>query len=283
MRLSWVALLLLFAPAGSAAASTAPPDTFIVELERDDPRTAIKVVPRSDGTVVLTLTDGTIEYHHATHIRAIRASDRTDLTAWVLTDHEPLGTGHAPEKLERARVPERYRSFRLRPGPPSVCGAYMITESAIMLRQGPGGDGYALLEYGYARNVGRSYSLGATGFAGSNPDWSQVGLRLRLVEWPSPNVSVHLAPGILTAGGHTSGTTDFVAPQLAAQAGVTVNGRFGWAVEVFSVHMRDNNVIGPPVDIRETRWHVGLRFGGEAGIVATIPTFLLGGIMQTTE
>jgi len=283
MRLTCAALLLIFAPSGFAAASSAPPDTFTIELEKESTRTALKVVPRSDGTVVLTLTDGTIEYHSAAHIHAIRASDGSDWTARVLTDHQALGTGREAKRPSGPSAPEPYRSFRLRPGPRSVCGGYMITESSIMLREGPRGDGYALLEYGCARNVGRSLSIGGTGFAGANPDFAQVGLRLRLVEWVSPNVSLHVAPGIVTAMSHTSGTTDMVAPQLAVQVGVTKDGRFGLAGEVFRVHLRDNNVLGPPVEIRETRWHLGVRFGGEVGIAATIPTFLLGGIMQVKD
>jgi hypothetical protein len=233
--------------------------------------------------VVLTLTDGAVEYHPANHIHAIRASDGTDWTARVLTDHEPLGISSKAKRPKKPRAPEPYRSFRFRPGPPSACASYLITESSIMLREGPGGDGYALLEYGYARNVGRSLSIGGTGFAGANPDFAQVGLRLRLVEWVSPNVSVHVAPGIVTSMSGTSGTRDMVAPQLAAQIGVTKGGRFGLAVEVFRVHLHDSDVYASPVEIRETRWHLGVRFGAEAGLAATIPTFLLAGIMQTTD
>jgi hypothetical protein len=177
-------------------------------------------------------------------------------------------------------LPEHYRSFRLRPGPPSVCGAYLITETALLWPNSAHDDVYVLVEDGFARNIGESYSVGGTFLVGVTPDWTQTGVRARLVRWVSRDVSINLSPGIIVGGSGVSGTTDVLTPQFTAQAGVNLGGRAGVVVDMFTVHLRDRNVIGPPIDSRDTRWQVGVRVGAVPGLIATLPALYLGALIQ---
>ena len=284
MRLTAAALFLLLASPCYAADDAAPSDTFTVELERGETRTAVKVVPRSDGTVALTLTDGTTEYHQAAHVRSIRAADGTDWTEPVLRDRESLGTPRAVKKLKKPRKAEVYRASRFRPGPPSVCGGYCITENSLLWENGTGGDEvYVLFEYGYAKNVGKSHSVGGTFLFGVTNDVVQTGARLRLARWVSHDVNLNFSPGVIFAADHVSGTTDVVTPQLTAQAGVDVDGRFGFAVDMYRLHTRDHNVIGPPIEARETKWNMGIHVGSVPALITLLPALYLAAALQLTD
>ena len=80
MRLAAAVLLLLLASPCFAAAEATSAETFTIELEREDPHVAVQIVPRSDGTVALTLADGKVEYVQANHVRRIRDQDGIDWT-----------------------------------------------------------------------------------------------------------------------------------------------------------------------------------------------------------
>ena len=273
MRLAAAAVFLLLASASYAAE---PAETYTVEIDRGAPRTAVKVVARSDGTVALTLPDGKVEYVQATHVRSIRDQDGIDWTSSILGNGGSLGAGRYP----RISMPEHYRSFRLRPGPPSVCGTYLITETGVLWPNSAHDDVYFLTEDGLARNIGESYSVGGTFLVGITPDWTQTGVRARFVRWVSRDVSINVSPGIIVSASHVGGSADMFTPQFTAQAGVNLAGRAGLVVDVFCVHLRDHDVVGPPIEFRDTRWQVGIRLGAVPGLIATLPVLVVGARIQ---
>ena len=194
------------------------------------------------------------------------------MTQQVLTDRESLGTG-------RRRGPGKpvvYTPFRFRPGPPTACGTYMITESSFLIRESGVSGGYVVIEYGLARNVGRTHSVGVTGFFGASGDLQQGGVRLRLAEWISPSVSVNVSPGIILSGVGVNGY-DFRRPQFAAQVGVNTGGRFGVVMEMFTSGLR--RTYGLPIGTEETNWHLGFRLGAEPGLAGTVAGVIAGGVM----
>jgi len=261
-------LLLLTPPTCAAAAAAA--DTFTVELEHEEIRTAAKVVPRADGTVALTGLDGNVEYVSGARIRAIRDSSGEDRTSDVLIGREtlPAGRKHKPPK------PIKYHSLRFRPGPGTECGSYLITESVLMWGNG----GYSLIEYGFARNIGKSHSIGVTGFAGFKEYITQTGFRLRFVQWVDRRVSVNFSPGLVLAGNGVYGTTSLVTPQFAGQVGINLNGRVGLAAEVFRSHTHDDSGYEP--DVRNTNIQMGFRFGAEPGLPGTLVALLMAIVLQ---
>jgi len=271
MRLAAAALLLLLVSPCFAETT----DIYTVELDRDAPRLTTKVMARSDGTVALTLLDGKVEYVQATHVRSIRDQDGIDWTSSILRQGGSLGAGRYP----KFSGPEHYRSFRWRPGPPSVCGTYLVTEVGVLWPYTAHDDAYLLVEDGVARNVGASYSVGGTFLVGITGDLNLTGVRARFVRWVSPSVSINLSPGIIV-GGSGRGETDMFTPQFTAQAGLNLGGRAGLVVDVFTQHLRVHDPFDPPTDIRDTAWHVGFRVGGAPGAIATLPALIIGTRIQ---
>jgi len=199
------------------------------------------------------------------------APSTTRTASPLLVDHESLGTG----RRHRAAKPVVYTAFRFRPGPPNACGYYMITESSFLTHvNGPGS--YVVIEYGLARNVGKTHSIGLTGFFGVNEDLEHAGVRLRLVQWLSPSVSVNVSPGIILSGRPDNGY-EFRSPQFTAQAGVNLSGRFGVVMEMFRSGLR--RTYGLPIGTHDTNWHLGFRLGAEPGLAGTVAGVLVGGMM----
>jgi hypothetical protein len=284
VRLILAGLLLLFAPFRTASASSAPPDTFTVELEKDDTRTAIKVAPRADGMVALTGTDGRVEFVSGARIRSIRDAAGNDRTSDVLIGRDTLTSAK-----KHPRKPMVYKPFRLRPGPPSACGSYLVTESSILGRVGSNeaglGTGYVVMEYGYAKNVGRSFSVGGTGFLGITEEHSQAGFRLRLVKWLNKDTSFNLSPGIVAVSSQNDGLDESLGPQFTVQASLAAGGMFGLTLETYTVGRREyhNSYVDPPEDVHATFTSVGVRFGGWPGIITTPVAFFVGALMSIKE
>ena len=141
--------------------------------------------------------------------------------------------------------------------------------------------GYALIEYGFARNVGKSQSIGITGFAGFEQDFTQTGLRLRLVQWIDRRVSVNVSPGLVLGGEGANGSSHLKRPQFVGQVGVSLNGRIGVAAEVFRVRLHDD--YGSVPDVDETHFHEGIRLGAEPGLAGTLGALLLALILQNRD
>jgi hypothetical protein len=274
--------LLLVSVWPIAAWAEDPRAVYTIEVEGEKKRTAVKILPRADGTVVVTGSDGHIEYLAGQRIRAILDADGVDWTVSVVRDREGL-----PSK--RKNAPPVWKSFRLRPGPPSACGSYLITESSILRRVGSTesglGDGYVVMEYGYAKNVGRSFSVGGTGFLGITEEHSQAGFRLRLVKWLSKDTSFNLSPGIVATSSQNDGLDESLGPQFTVQASLAAGGMFGLTLETYTVGRREyhNSYVDPPEDVHATFTSVGVRFGGWPGIVFTPVAFFVGALMSIKE
>jgi len=275
-RLSYYAVfaaILCAAPAGTAAAdpdstvsvvhTPSPTEQFTLYLERDGTRNAVYVEPRADGMVAITWMDSTLGYVPLYRIRRIEDAQGADRTS------EVIGRGHrlgAPV-LRPAHGPEGWKRYRFRAGPPSECGSYLITDFALMWRTAPLA-GYprrddemlGTFDCGYARNVGRSNSIGGSVFLGGSASRTHAGLRLRLCSWLAPNVSFDIAPGIVLLADE-GGSSRFVAPGFSGQAGLTFSGRFGFVAQVISVKWREYRFENTDTDL-----HVGFRLGAEPGI-----------------
>jgi hypothetical protein len=276
MRLVAPAVLaLLLASPLSATASDSLPDTFTVALEGDETRTAVKVEPWGEGTVALTAQDGRVEYVPMYRIRSIRDRSGTDLAKRVTRDRATLPLPPPQPGWDATR----WKPFRLRAGPASVCGSYLISDCAFLGRDAGRNaqrtqDGLVLVEYGYARNFGSYHSVGVTGFLHVDERHDQEGLRLRLVQWLSPSLSLNLSPGIVLAGYQNN--AEVLRPAFSAQGGLTLSGRIGLVVEMFTLGIREAGP-GPSsiVETRGTAWHVGFKLGGEPGLVGTLPALYL--------
>lgn len=254
--------------------AASPPELFTVYLEHAPAKTALVVEPHADGMVALYEVDGSLEYVPLYRIRRIQDSSGVERTKDVVLRGRRLG----PPRMSRARAPEAWRRFRLRAGPGTVCGSYLITDFEMMWRAGDHGHAsdeeqlYASIDYGYARNIGRSQSLGGSAFLGVDGARAQAGLRLHARRWITPDLNFGLAPGIILAADE-EGRSRFLGPGFAGQADVSLGGRFGITGQVFSIR-RDSG----RGEVRETAWHAGFRLGAEPGIAAT-PVFLFYGMV----
>ena len=145
------------------------------------------------------------------------------------------------------------------------------------------GRAYWVADWGYARNMTMDYSIGATAFLGGlGEDRTQGGLRLRLVRWFGPYVSLDVSPGVLLADHERY--TSFRRPGLSSQAGLSVGGRIGVVAQVFSV--RRTEMLGwwylPSTrEVRETSWHLGIRLGAEPGIVGSLAFLVAESTLQS--
>jgi hypothetical protein len=276
-----VMLAILFAPPLPSFADPSPADTFTVELEGDETKTVVKVEPWGEGTVALTAENGRVEYVPMYRIRSIRDRSGVDLAKRVTRDRATLPL----PPPQPGRDAKRWKPFRLRAGPSSVCGSYLISDCGS-LRGSTGrnasGDGLVLVEYGFARNFGPDHSVGVTGFAHFLDSRSQDGLRLRFVQWLGSDLSLNLSPGIVLSGEQNN--VEFLGPGFSAQGGLTVGGRIGLVVEVFTFGKREAGP-GPNtiLETHETAWHVGFKLGGELGLVGTLPALFVGALMQTGD
>jgi hypothetical protein len=277
VRLTAAALFLLLFASPCYASDAATTETYTVELERQEPRIASKVVARSDGTVALTLANGKVEFVQAAHVRSIRDQDGIDWTSSILSQGGSLGAGRDPRLSGQ---PEHYRSFRLRPGPPSVCGTYLITETGVLWPSSANADVYLLIEDGLARNIGGSHSVGAAFLLGLTSDLTHIGVRFRFAQWVSRDVSINLSPGVIVSGNTVAGDADLITPQFTAQVGLNLGGRAGLVVDMFRVHLRERGAIGLPNETRDTSWHFGIRLGAVPGLVTTLPALLVGARAQ---
>ncbi len=282
MRLALVALsLLLFAPAASAGpmfrlepVSGAP--HFTLDIEREGVKDAAYVEPRADGMVAFTRPNGTIEYAPFSRIRRVLDPDGRDRTRDVLRGRR-LGTP-IPRSAKTPRGPERWKPFRLRAGPESECGSYMITDFAMMWRVADHGEAsieeqrYESIDIGYAKNIGRSQSLGLSGFFGADGARAHAGVRMQVHRWLSPKTRVELAPGVILLA-NEEGESRFLGPGFSGRAGASVGGWFGVTAQVFSVRRefrgaREN----------ETAWQLGLRVGNGPGIAASAAFLFAGAV-----
>jgi hypothetical protein len=280
--LSFPAILLLIscAATGSAAAQTdstvaatraaahAPVPVLVLLLEHGVTRDVTFIKPRSDGMAAVTGVDGRADYiplYKIQHIEDARGEDRT---AEVLRKGHSLGA--LPPKPDR-----RWRKFRTLAGPRSVCGSYLITDTAFLWQTSatPEGSGSsqearsATLDYGYARNVGDASSVGATGFLEADGDRVRSGVRLRLVRWIGPDLSLDVDPGIVLLADE-KGPSSFQGPGFSSQAGLTYAGRIGVVAQVSSVSRRESSYLATNV-VHQTDWNLGLRTSGDTGIFGT--------------
>jgi hypothetical protein len=134
---------------------------------------------------------------------------------------------------------------------------------------------YFVTDLGYARNFGPNHSLGGTVFfGGPGTRGEQLGVRLRLVTWLGPNVSLDIAPGIILWEDEPS-YVRFKSPGFSSQACLNLGGQFGFVAQVSSVDRRARYYgyypSYPPYEynIHETAWHLGIRLGGEMGIAGS--------------
>lgn len=262
--------------AASCAPTSAPADTFHIDIERGESKTAVYIEPRAEGMVRLTGVDGTVEYVPLYRIQKILDSTGADRIREVRRGERLGGRGSRPPP---GSGPAVWKPLRLGAAPGALCGAYAITDYALLWRVGRYSTDdrhFVSLDYGYARNIGPRRSIGGTAFLVANGARVQTGLRLRLTRWLSPKVSVEVAPGIILAADEVGGTR-FKGPGFVGQAGLTVSGRFGLVGQVFSVRREVPSWVSsvPP---HETAWHLGFKLGGEPGIIAMVATAVLGAI-----
>jgi len=198
----------------SVARMPSPAEQFTLYLERDGTRNAVYIEPRADGMAAITRMDSTVEYVPLYRIRRIEDAGGVDRTFDVTRRGRRLGT-QVPKEM-RPRGPAIWKAFRFLAGPRSVCGSYMITDFAMMLETEGSRDGsyFESVDYGYARNVGRYHSLGATAFLGMDFERTHAGLRLRLYRWLSRDASIDISPGVILTANEQGGSR-FLAPGFA--------------------------------------------------------------------
>ena len=290
MRLAVVAAFLALTPSVAVADSppvghdTVLPVTFYLEIEGDGVKEATFVQPRADGMVVLTAPDGTVEYVPTYRVRRVADRDGVDLTS-RLRRREWLGT--PPPKLGKEKARTIWKSFRLRAGPKSACGSYLITDFSMMRTEGDrlGGLVCWVTDWGYARNIAAHHSIGATGFFGAlGGDRTQAGMRLRLVRWFGPYVSLDVSPGVLLVD-HEKGYPKLRRPGFSSQVGLNVGGRIGIVGQVFSATRSEplgwlGLYPASTREVRETTWHLGIKLGAEPGIVGSASFLIAEGITQ---
>ena len=268
-----------FAVVAPCGATDSNPAVFHLELAHDQTRDATFIQPRSDGTLAYVTVDSAMEYVTMTHVRRITDAGGADLTSRVLKQRNWLGV--APPRTRRATAAQTWRSFRLRAGPGNACGSYMLTDLAILGTSiGREADGYLVADFGYARNVAPSASVGASAFlAGESADRVQLGARIHLIRWVTRDLSASVAPGLVLVEDEDYSHLD--APGYCAQAGLTWKGRIGVVGQVLSVQRRRElfhwwlDSPAPEVEEHETSWRLGLRLGAEPGIIGTA-AFLVG-------
>lgn len=281
--LSFLAILLLIlcappspataqatARSDSAAASPsglAPSPVIVLLLEHGDTRDVIFIKPRADGMAEVTGVDGRVDYIPLYKIQHIEDASGEDRTAEVLRQGHPLGVA-SPEPIGG------WRRFRVRAGPRSACGSYLIAETSLLWRTSSRTGRYeddksrfVDLDLGYARNVGAATSVGATAFFGADKARVHSGLRLRVVRWLSPVVSLDVSPGLVLLA-NEEGESKFLGPGLSSQAGLSIGGRVGLLTQVSSVRIREP-LFSPNAGtvVRNTDWYAGVRLEGQAGIL----------------
>ncbi len=263
----------------SPAASDSTQSMFILELEREHPLTVSRIEPIANGLVVITRTDGeqrTISAHRIVAIWDENGYDRRD---------EVLLRGHAIGATPPQSTPPSWVAFRLRGGPRAKCRSYALTEISALWRitgrnrlDGQTGTYYAA-DWGFATNVGKSYSVGGTLFLGADESRQDFGLRARARYWLSPRATLDLAPGIVLATSQVGGDTPGL-PGVVGQVGLTLDDRFGITLQILRTRHRasfDPWLGGSGADTERTEytWHAGLRLGGAPGMVGTAAaTFL---------
>jgi hypothetical protein len=274
MRHALVAVFVLVSSCAFAAADPAtatPPRVLTLHLERGDTLRVLTITPRSDGMAAVRGLDGSTRYLSLSSIRRVEDALGMDRTGEVLREGKRLGEASPSEGA--------WRRFRLRPGPPGVCGSYLITDTAVLWSvSGSDAGDYerdknemVSLAYGYARNVGRAHSLGGTVFLLGDYGRARAGLRARWVRWLGRDVSLDLGPGIVLLA-NEEGEAEFKGPGFSGQAGLTFFGVAGVVVEVTSVTRRNSPYAYtlPNATVHETRWHTGARLSGVPGVGGTV-------------
>ncbi len=268
-------------PVDPQRSDTVVPELFRIELERGASKTAAYIEPHADGMVKVVSPDGGFDWVAMYRIKRILDQDGRDVTRDVVFRRLTLGSFEgvsfrdpwAANGGKPPRVPEVWKSLRLAAAPGTACGGYLITDfAAMILRRKYYSEHYYTLDVGYARNLGRDYSLGATAFLGAVKTYrEELGVRARVTTWLSHDVSLDVAPGVVLWE-NDDPYARFKRPGLAAQAAINVQGRVGFVVQVLSVNRRVQYgewyyPYGPSWrDERETSVHFGLRFGGGLGI-----------------
>ena len=124
---------------------------------------------------------------------------------------------------------------------------------------------------GGLHQVGGAYSLGGTAFFLGDRARVRSGLRVRMVRWLSPTVSLDAGPGIVLLG-NEEGEAEFKGPGFSGQAGLTLYGVGGLIAEVTSVTRR-NSISAfekQGATVHETMWHSGVRLSGVPGVGGTV-------------
>ena len=263
-----------------------PPGILTLHLERGDSIRVLYIAPRSDGMAAIHALDGKTEYIRLNRIQRVEDADGTDRTS-ELQRGKSVGDPAADSLMavQRFSPPARaWKPFRQRAGPGSVCGSYMITDTALLWRMSGGDNGdyqrdkneMVSLDYGYARNVGAAYSVGGTWFFLGDKGRVRSGVRARLVRWLSPDVSLDLGPGIVLLA-NEEGEAEFKGPGFSGQAGLTFFGVGGVIVEVTSVTRKNSpyTYFAPSATIHETMWHSGVRLSGVPGVGGTVALGIL--------